>query len=401
MSGTLHTVKLSEVAELNPRLTSSMEDDTLVSFVPMSAVAAETASTTTGEDRRYKEVSKGYTPFLNGDLLVAKITPCFENGKIAQTTLTRRFGFGSTEFHVVRPRPGKADSRYLLHFLRQGNIRRAGERRMTGSAGQRRVPENFLAGLQLALPPLPEQRRIAEVLDRAEALRAKRRAALALLDTLTQSIFLSLFGDPAGQGWSMVTVAEMAASEKGSIRTGPFGSQLLHSEFIDQGIAVLGIDNAVANEFRWEERRFITESKYRQLQRYTVKPGDVLITIMGTCGRCAVVPDDIPRAINTKHLCCITLDPSKCLPAFLHAYFLQHPLARRYLAQTSKGAIMTGLNMGIIEAMPIPQVPVALQRAFAEQVGAVDTLKSAHRASLTMLDALFASLQHRAFRGEL
>jgi type I restriction enzyme, S subunit len=171
VSVALRTAKLGEIAELNPRLADSLETNEAVSFVPMSAVTAETASTTEGEERRYGEVAKGYTTFLDGDVLVAKITPCFENGKIAQAALTHRIGFGSTEFHVVRPRPGKAEARYLLHFLRQEWVRRDGKRKMTGSAGQRRVPEHFLAGLEVPLPPLSEQRRIAEVLDRAEALR--------------------------------------------------------------------------------------------------------------------------------------------------------------------------------------------------------------------------------------
>jgi type I restriction enzyme S subunit len=177
MNGALRNVKLLDIAQLNPGLGESPGRDDLVSFVPMSAVTAESASTTRGEDRNYGEVSKGYTPFLDGDVLLAKITPCFENGKIAQARLSRRIGVGSTEFHVVRPIDGKSDARYLLHFLRQERIRRDGERRMTGSAGQRRVPEHFLAGLEVPAPPLAEQRRIAEVLDRAEALRAKRRAA--------------------------------------------------------------------------------------------------------------------------------------------------------------------------------------------------------------------------------
>src|SRR6185295_543198 len=100
-----------------------------------------------------------------------------------------------------------------LHFLRRGSVRLAGERRMTGSAGQRRVPENFLAKLEIPLPPLAEQRRIAEVLDRAEALRAKRRAALAQLDSLTQSLFLDLFGDPATnrKGWPITTLGDLVA----------------------------------------------------------------------------------------------------------------------------------------------------------------------------------------------
>jgi type I restriction enzyme, S subunit len=143
------------------------------------------------------------------------------------------------------------------------------------------------------------RRRIAEVLDKADTLRAKRRATLAQLDTLTQSIFLDMFGDPAANRWPMTTVADVAADVDGAIRTGPFGSQLLHGEFTKHGIAVLGIDNAVENEFQWVERRFISEAKYRQLKRYTVRPGDILITIMGTCGRCAIVPNDSKRLANT------------------------------------------------------------------------------------------------------
>jgi type I restriction enzyme, S subunit len=299
--------------------------------------------------------------------------------------------------HIV-PDPKAAEVRFLFHAL--SNQVASLVARGVGGA-QPNISQGIVKDLKLALPPLAEQRRIAEVLDLAEALRAKRRAALAQLDSLTRSLFLDLFADPASNGWAMTNIGSVAKLVPGSIRTGPFGSQLLHGEFTDSGIAVLGIDNAVANEFRLGERRFISEAKYRQLKRYTVHPGDVLITIMGTCGRCAVVPDDIPAAINTKHLCCITLDAAKCTPVFLHAYFLRHPIARQYLTQTAKGAIMSGLNMGIIKEMPVPLPPLSLQREFARRVTAVDKLKTAQRASLAELDALFATLQHRAFRGEL
>ncbi|MGW1817102.1 restriction endonuclease subunit S [Streptomyces sp. NPDC002125] len=292
--------------------------------------------------------------------------------------------------------PGRIDSAFLYWALRSINLTGDADRAAMG----RTLNKSKLARLQIPIPPLSEQRRIVQALDQAEALRTKRHEAIALFDDLVRSVFIEMFGD-SDAAWPRVTVADLTDGQKAAIRTGPFGSQLLHEEFVDSGIAVLGIDNAVDNEFKWQGRRFITEEKYAKLVRYTVRPGDVLITIMGTCGRCAVVPDDIPVAINTKHLCCITLDKSRCLPEFLHGYFLMHPVSRAYLGRNAKGAIMAGLNMGIIKELPVHLPPIELQADFVQRVRAVRMLKAEQEHHLAMLDALMASIQHRAFRGEL
>jgi type I restriction enzyme, S subunit len=303
--------------------------------------------------------------------------------------------------HFVRLRPdGAVDGRYLARWLTlqyQLGVFRALCKQWVNQAT---VGRDALLALKIPIPPLPQQRRIADILDRADALRSQRRTALARLDDITQSMFLDLFHASDATSWPIKTIAALAPS-KGSIRTGPFGSQLLHGEFIDHGVAVLGIDNVVQNEFQWGERRYILPSKYEQLRRYTVAPGDVLITIMGTCGRCAVVPDDVGVAINTKHLCCITLDPTICLPEFLHAYFLRHPDARRYLADHAKGAIMEGLNMGIVKAMPVRLPPLSVQLEFVARTTAISELKTRFSESLDRLHSLFLSLRQRAFRGEL
>ena len=271
------------------------------------------------------------------------------------------------------------------------------------------INRNEVYSIVEKFPPLTEQQRIVGILDEAfdgiATATANAEKNLHNARALLSSAFDAITTESEQEHWPKTTVAAIAAPQIGSIRTGPFGSQLLHSEFVDEGIAVLGIDNAVANEFRWGESRFITPKKYRQLERYRVYPGDVLITIMGTCGRCAIVPDDIPVAINTKHLCCITLDRSKCLPGYLHAYFLYHPVAQDYLTRRAKGAIMAGLNMGIIEELPVLLPSVANQVDIVRNLDSLreetQRLESIYAQKLAALEALKKSLLHQAFTGEL
>jgi len=287
-----------------------------------------------------------------------------------------------------------ADLRWLFHRLR-----RLGLTELNRAAAIPGLNREDAYRKKLLLPPLEEQRRIAAILDKADELRAKRRAAFEQLDSLTQAIFLGVQANHPGT--PRVTIDSVAARERGSIRTGPFGSQLLHSEFVDEGVRVLGIDNVVANEFRWAEQRYITYGKYETLRRFTVHPGDVLVTIMGTCGRAAVVPDNVPVAINTKHLCCITVDRAVAEPRWLHAALLYDRMTRRQLGERAKGAVMPGLNMGLIKATEIPLPSLVAQQEFVAQSEAIDRLKMRSTASDLEVAALSSSLQARAFRGEL
>jgi type I restriction enzyme S subunit len=290
--------------------------------------------------------------------------------------------------------PKRLHRDYLVHALRSMNLASGANSAAMGAT----LNKAKLQQLQIPLPPLDEQRRIAAILDHADGLRAKRRGVLQYQRDLPQAVFRDTFG-----GWNgpCATIADVALPEKGSIRTGPFGSQLLHGEFVDQGIAVLGLDNVVGNEFTWGERRYITAEKYNALRRYTVRPADVLMSIMGTCGRCVVVPSDIETAINTKHICAITVDPQKALPDFVRAAFLWHPMSRQFLARMTKGSVMDGLNMGIIKTTPIPLPDLAVQQAFVERAKLIDKCTRVSADLQTKSDELFASIQARVFRGEL
>lgn len=297
------------------------------------------------------------------------------------------------------------DPRFIFYLLILLDLKS-----LAGGTGVPTLNRNDVHRKSVHIPlDIQEQQRIAAILDDAFDGIAKARAntedSLKNARELFLSGYATAFTQSLCDGYKRVTVADMAMPVKGSMRTGPFGSQLLHSEFVDQGIAVLGIDNAVNNEFRWDKRRYITEEKYRQLSRYQVKPGDVLITIMGTCGRCAVVPDDIPVAINTKHLCCITLDPEKCSSGFLHGYFLYHPEAQQFLASRAQGSIMAGLNMGIISELPVLLPPLKQQHSLVSKITTLraetQRLESIYQQKLAALDELKQSLLHQAFSGNL
>jgi type I restriction enzyme S subunit len=273
--------------------------------------------------------------------------------------------------------------------------------KMNKSAAVPGLNRNDAYEKEIPLPPLPEQQRIAEVLSKADRLRRLRRTARELSDTYLQSVFLEIFYTNALPEWPWVKIASLAKKGRNTIRTGPFGSQLLHSEFVDEGIAVLGIDNAVQNRFVWAKPRFVTSEKYQQLKRYTVFPGDVLMTIMGTIGRCAIVPDDVPLAINTKHLCCTTLNQSRCLPIYLKWCFLTHPSVLQQLGGSERGAIMAGLNMGIIKNLDVPLPPLPLQQQFAHIVHKFERLRVQQREAERQAAHLFQALLQRAFREQL
>ena len=160
------TERLNEVAEINPPNPEvPPEDDTLVSFVPMAAVQAMGRGIDTSETRPWRKVRKGYKRFQDGDVLFAKITPCMENGKLAVVNgLLNGVGAGSTEFHVLRPSAALRPDLLAYYMLRDG-FRAAARSKMTGTAGQLRVPQGFLEGQTLPVPPPRDQKRIVETIN--------------------------------------------------------------------------------------------------------------------------------------------------------------------------------------------------------------------------------------------
>lgn len=168
MSNKWRTVPLSEICDINPRLgKAGLPEDELFAFVPMAAVGAANGSIDVSAKRPFTEVKKGFTSFQSGDVLFAKITPCMENGKMAVVpNLENRYGFGSTEFHVIRPKDG-IDPKYVYHYVSRSDFRKEAARHMTGAVGQKRVPTDFLKHSFIPLPPkIDDQKRIVAEIEK-------------------------------------------------------------------------------------------------------------------------------------------------------------------------------------------------------------------------------------------
>jgi type I restriction enzyme, S subunit len=170
--------------------------DSLCSFVPMNAVDESTAEIQQSFVRKYKDVFKGYTQFVENDVLLAKITPCMENGKCAiARRLYNGVGFGSSEFHIIRA-SSKILPEWIYYFWRLPETRAFAERNMTGTAGQRRVPTSFIESLRIPVPSIADQQKRIELLVKADGLRRMRRHTLQMCDQLLPAAFLEMFGDP-------------------------------------------------------------------------------------------------------------------------------------------------------------------------------------------------------------
>ncbi len=178
---------LRDYVDINPRIDASgLEPDSPVSFVPMDAVEDGATGGMSPSSKGLAEVQKGYTPFAEGDILWAKITPCMENGKSCVASgLINGIGFGSTEFHVLRSRDDRLSQSFLWEFLNQETLRRVARYAFTGSAGHQRVPDSFLADLPFPLLPPGDQERLVA---RMGAARAERRAKQAQADALLASL---------------------------------------------------------------------------------------------------------------------------------------------------------------------------------------------------------------------
>lgn len=412
-SATARVVPLAEAVELNPRPDrGSLPDDLDVSFVPMAAVEAATGRMDATAVRPLGEVKKGYTAFREGDVLFAKITPCMENGKMAVARgLHNGIGCGSTEFHVLRPKPG-VDAQYVYHFVSSARFRAEAAHHMTGAVGQKRVPAAFLEQCEIPLPDLDEQRRIVAELEKqfsrldeavANLKRIKanlKRYKAAVLKAAVEGRLVPSEAElahregrtfetggqlltrllerrksqwkgkgkypeprppdtanlpPLPDGWIYATAEQLTDPNRtisyGVIKLGPP---------VDGGIPILRSSDVRSLRADLQGVKTIAPSIAAQYRRTILEGGEVIITVRGTLGGIAVAPSAC-RGFNVSREVAML---AMVEPELAHAVaqFIAAAPIQRWLMTRTKGIAYTGINIETLKALPLPVPPLHEQR---------------------------------------
>ncbi|BBL75751.1 restriction endonuclease subunit S [Methylomagnum ishizawai] len=364
-------------------------------LVPMASVNEISGSISSKQVRLFSEVKKGYTYFKDNDVLFAKITPCMENGKAAIANgLVGGIGFGSTEFHVLRTREEMLPS-WIFYFVRRQQFRDAAKRNFTGTAGQQRVPTDFVSDAQISVPPLAEQSRLVDILTRAEGIVRLRREALKKVQEIIPALFVDMFGDPATnpKGWPLKSVGDICSYTR-------YGPRFHDRDYSIDGAHILRTtDMGYSGELRWQDSPILSMSE-GELEKYSLRAGTLLVTRTGaTIGKVALFEGATRPCIAGAYLIELGFT-DEVIPEFVLHFFLSS-FGQALLTSGSRAVAQPNINVPTIKAIRIPLPGLNIQREFAKNIERINSIQSQATRALATAEATFQSLLHRAFAGEL
>jgi type I restriction enzyme S subunit len=395
-------VRLGEVCIINPRRSRIFrEPNKPTSFIPMSAIDEETGTITASEVHPFKELSKGYTYFEENDILFAKITPCMENGKAAIARgLIDQIGFGSTEFHVLRPKSSVIPE-WIWLFVRRKQFREDAKKFFRGGVGQQRVPQEFLEHYPIPLPPLEEQKRIVarieELMTRIKEAKKLRQESKKQTELLWQSVLAETFPQPGTQlpnGWRWVRLGEVCSKPQygltQSASTKPVGPKFLR------------ITDITSRSIDWEKVPYCRISQH-ELDKYKLDEGDLLFARSGSIGATILIKEKPPYdAVFASYLIRVRLNKFLVHPEFLYL-FTRSPSGQEQLIP--RGATQKNINAKFIQSLLIPLPPLEEQKRIANYLQEVHEkikeLKEVQTKTEEEIKVLEQSILEKAFRGEL
>ncbi|WP_115160777.1 restriction endonuclease subunit S [Synechococcus sp. UW86] len=402
--------QIDELVETTPK--EARDDDMDVGFVPMKELGTKFHSQHGYEVKPWKQVKKGYTQFSDGDVLLARITPCFENGKagIAQN-LPNSKGAGSTEFFVLRPFQEAIVARLLLAYFKTTAFLEEGALAMTGAVGQQRVPKQFVLDRHLPLPPLNEQRRIADKLDTTlaavEACKQKLNNAAEIIQRFRQSVLAAAVSgkltrewreERGTEGeWETFTLSELCETISDGDHQAPPKAE--------QGIPFITISAINEAELDLEKAtRFVPESYFEALSpKRRARRRDVLFSVTGSIAIPALVKTD-KKFVFQRHIALLRSDTEKILPEYLYYNLLSNEVKEKCFKNATGTAQLT-IPLKVLRNIQIKLPSIGEQKEIVSRI--YDLYSSATKIELSIEQATqktnsaIPSLLAKAFRGEL
>jgi type I restriction enzyme S subunit len=397
-------VRLGEVCEINPRRPElARKDDCLTTFVPMSAVDERLGAIVRAETKPFGQVKKGYTYFEAGDVLFAKITPCMQNGKHAiARDLVGGFGFGTTEFHVLHPGPAIIPD-WTHHFIRQPEVLENAKAYFTGAVGQQRVPESYLADLEIPLPPLEAQKRIAAILNEqmgaVERARAAAEAQLEAAKALPAAYLRAVFSSPGAQQWPKSRIGEVAKLQSGYA----FRSEWFSAE----GIRLLRNANVSQGFIDWTEEVRLPWDRRSEFTAFELLKGDVILSldrpVVSEGLKVARLTNrDVPSLLLQRvgrFQLGASISP-EYIYAFLNTREFTHAITRH-----DQSIGVPHVSPLQVEEVELPLPPLSEQQRIAamlnERMASAERARKAIGQELDAINKLPAALLRRAFAGDL
>ncbi|MCX9111491.1 restriction endonuclease subunit S [Aeromonas veronii] len=406
---------LSDIAAVNPK---TVADESLIAgFVPMSHAPTSYHGELLFDEKPWGEIKKSYTNFQDGDVIFAKVTPCFENGKAAIVDdLPNGIGAGSSEFYVLRPHCSDISQKLLFALIKTHAFMQEGAANMTGAVGLRRVPKSFVETFPIALPPAAEQKEIVDRLDillaQVEATQARLARIPDVIKQFRQSVLAAAVSGKLTEEWregsslwQRLTIDNLA-HVKGGKRL-PQGEELVENDtgfpYIRAGQLKQG--TVICNGDARTKQLYLTASAHAQISRYIVEENDVYLTIVGaSIGDAGLIPSHYHGANLTENAAKIT-EFKKPLSSKFLAYWLRSSALQEIIQLEIKSGAQGKLALKRIKELPVPYPELEEQTEIVRRVEQLfayaDTLEQQAKAAKARVDKLTQAILAKAFRGEL
>jgi len=340
----------------------------------------------------------------NGDLMVAKITPSFENGKQGIVDIETDFAYATTEVIPVRGKKGTSDTLFLFYYLLHPEVRSDLAGKMEGSTGRQRLSKTVLGDRMIPLPSLPEQKKIAYILSTVQKAIDEQERIIQTTTELKKALMQKLFTEglhnepqkqteigPIPESWTPISLGELCKKPGGALQTGPFGSQLHKHEYQENGIAVVNPTHLTGNRINHENVPRVSEEVAQRLGKHRLRRNDILFARRGEIGRQGLVTE-----AEETWLCgtgCFLVRASKPFidNRYLALYFATERLVK-WLYSHAAGAIMPNLNNSVMQRLPVFYPDLMTQTTIIKTFATIEQKLSTAVRRQSALQDLFRTL---------